>query len=196
MLPAPKPAGAPNSDDDDDKKPVAVTEVVVTARRLDTARAAVEPSVGASTYTITNDTVENRPGGESTNPTQILLQAPGVAQAGNGQLSVRSQGDLQYRINNVIVADCITDLGDSLSATLVDRVQLVIGALQGQYGLHAGGVVNITTKSSVFDRGGRRNSMVGATVKSSLRSNMGDCQAQQTSWLCSHCVGISLRWRR
>lgn len=128
---------------------------MVTARRLDTARATVDPSLGASTYTLTNDAVENRPGGETTTLNQVLLQVPGVSQVGDGQLRIRGQGDLQYRINNIIVPDGLSDLGDSLSARLVDRVQLVTGALPAQYGLHAGGVVNITTKSGVFDQGGQ-----------------------------------------
>lgn len=152
---APDATVAPKHDDDDDDGPAPVGEIVVTARKLDEARAAIEPSLGASTYTLTNDAVENRPGGETTSLNQILLQAPGVTLSGNGTLRVRAQGDLQYRINNVIVPDGLSDLGDSLSTRLVDRVQLVAGALPAQYGLHAGGVVNITTKSGVFDRGGQ-----------------------------------------
>lgn len=154
--PSPAATASPKRDDDDDDDgPAPVGEIVVSARRLDEARAAVEPSLGASVYTLTNDAVEKRPGGETTSLSQILLQVPGVTLSGNGSLRVRAQGDLQYRINNVIVPDGLSDLGDSLSARLVDRVQLVAGALPAQYGLHAGGVVNITTKSGVFDRGGQ-----------------------------------------
>ncbi|WP_081469601.1 TonB-dependent receptor plug domain-containing protein [Sphingomonas sp. PAMC 26617] len=144
-----------DADDDGDDGPAPVGDIVVQAARLDKARAAVDPALGASTYTLTNDTIEKRPGGETTTLAQILLQAPGVTQSGNGSLRVRAQGDLQYRINNVIVPDGLSDLGESLSARFVDRVQLVAGALPAQYGLHAGGVVNITTKSGVFDRGGQ-----------------------------------------
>ncbi len=152
--PARASTASPKRDDDDDDGPTPVGEIVVTARRLDEARAAIEPSLGASTYTLTNDAVEHRPGGETTSLNQILLQAPGVTLSGNA-LRVRAQGDLQYRINNVIVPDGLSDLGDSLSTRLIDRVQLVAGALPAQYGLHAGGVVNVTTKSGVFDRGGQ-----------------------------------------
>ena len=144
-----------DADEDGDDGPAAVGDIVVQAARLDKARAAVDPALGASTYTLTNDAIEKRPGGETTTLAQILLQAPGVTQSGNGSLRVRAQGDLQYRINNVIVPDGLSDLGESLSARFVDRVELVAGALPAQYGLHAGGVVNITTKSGVFDRGGQ-----------------------------------------
>ncbi|MDY7523135.1 TonB-dependent receptor plug domain-containing protein [Sphingomonas sp. 10B4] len=156
-VPAPPvvPPATAKRDDDGDDGPAPVGDIIVQAERLDKARAAVDPSLGASTYTLTNDAIEKRPGGETTTLAQILLQAPGVTQSGNGSLRVRAQGDLQYRINNVIVPDGLSDLGESLSARFVDRVQLVAGALPAQYGLHAGGVVNITTKSGVFDRGGQ-----------------------------------------
>lgn len=154
-LATPPPKSERDADDDGDDGPAPLGDIVVQAGRLDKARAAIDPSLGASTYTLTNDAIEKRPGGETTTLAQILLQAPGVTQSGDGSLRVRAQGDLQYRINNVIVPDGLSDLAESLSARFVDRVQLVVGALPAQYGLHAGGVVNITTKSGVFDRGGQ-----------------------------------------
>ena len=120
-----------DADDDGDDGPAPVGDIVVQAARLDKARAAVDPALGASTYTLTNDAIEKRPGGETTTLAQILLQAPGVTQSGNGSLRVRAQGDLQYRINNVIVPDGLSDLGESLSARFVDRVQLGPCALFG-----------------------------------------------------------------
>ena len=41
-----------------------VSDVVITAQKLDTARASVEPSLGASTYTLSTQTVQALPGGE------------------------------------------------------------------------------------------------------------------------------------
>ena len=52
---------AADSDVDDVPRKGATEEVVVMARRLDTAQAAVEPSLGVSTYSISNEAVENRP---------------------------------------------------------------------------------------------------------------------------------------
>src|SRR5262249_43186490 len=132
--------------DDDDRAAAPVTELVVTARRLDIARAAVEPSLGASSYAISNDVVENRPGGESANLVHVLLQMRGVAQSGASELRVRGEAGLQYRINNVIIPEGFTDLADTLRARFADNVALVTGALPAQYGLQVGGVVNITSK--------------------------------------------------
>src|SRR4051812_12559727 len=88
-------AAGPSLDepDDDDGPGKPITELIVTAKRLDAARANIEPSLGASTYTLTNEVLETRPGGETTRLNQVLLQTPGVAQDGGGQLHVRqSQG--------------------------------------------------------------------------------------------------------
>ncbi len=149
--------GVARAQDDDDSEGVRpVTEVIVTARRLDTARSDIEPALGASVYSLTNDTIEARPGGETTSLGQLLLQAPGVTRGAEGRIAVRgSDGPLQYRINNVIVPDGFADLGDSLSARLADRVDLVTGALPAQYGLQTGGVVNITTKTGTYFEGGQ-----------------------------------------
>ncbi len=143
----------PDRDDDEPAPPL--TEIVVTAQRLDVARARIEPSLGASTYTLSNEAVENRPSGETTNLAQILLQAPGVTQSGGGQLRVRSQASLQYRINNVILPEGLTDIGESLSARLAERVELITGALPAQYGLQVGGIVNVTTKNGAYGEGGQ-----------------------------------------
>ena len=140
--------------DDDDEPAPPMTQVVVTAQRLDVARAGVQPSLGASTYTVTNDTVENRPGGETTSLDQILLQMPGVTEDGFGRLKVRGDGNLEYRINNVILPEGLTDLGDLISTRVADNVRLVTGTLPAQYGLHVGGVVAITTKSGAYLEGG------------------------------------------
>ena len=150
------PAAAQQDADGDDGPGRPATEITVSARRLDAARENINPALGASSYALNNDTVESRPSGETVTIGQILLQAPGVAQDASGQLRLRqSQGTLQYRINNVILPDGLTDPGDTLSARLASKVELVTGALPAQYGLQAGGVVNITTKDGIYLAGGQ-----------------------------------------
>lgn len=147
-------AWAASDDDDGPAKPL--TELIVTAKRLDAARANIDVGLGASSYLLTNDTFENRPGSESTSIGRILLQAPGVQQDGSGQTRIRqSQGAVQYRINNIALPDGLSDIGESLSARLVQQVELVTGALPAQYGYQAGGVVNLTTKNGAYLDGGQ-----------------------------------------
>jgi hypothetical protein len=53
-----------DDDDDDDEGPVPTGEIVVTARKLDAARASINPALGASSYLLTNDALEKRPSGD------------------------------------------------------------------------------------------------------------------------------------
>lgn len=48
----------------------------------------------------------------------------------------------------------LSDPADTLRARFAERVELITGALPAQYGLQTGGIVNITTKSGVYKRGG------------------------------------------
>ena len=74
-----------------------VSEVVITARRLDEARATIQPQVGASTYTIGKEAIQIMPGGENAPLNQVVLQAPGVAEDSYGQIHVRGEHNgLQY----------------------------------------------------------------------------------------------------
>ncbi|USI72814.1 TonB-dependent receptor domain-containing protein [Sphingomonas morindae] len=150
-----KPAKDDDDDDEGDGDDRARTgAITVTARRLDSARASVNPSLGASSYALSNDAIEKRPGGEAASLASVLVQMPGVTQAGAGEIRVRGQSALQYRINNVIVPDGFSDLADTLRARFADRVELVTGALPAQYGLQTGGVINVTTKSGAYGKGG------------------------------------------
>ena len=154
----------PADPDDEAESRAPPTEIVVTGQRLDAARAKVEPSLGASTYTLTNDTIENRPGGETRTLGSILRQVPGVRVDGNGRLVVRgAPGGVQYRLNNVILPDGVADFGENLSARLADRTELVTGALPAQYGLAPGGVVNVTTKNGLYQGGGGQAELYGGS---------------------------------
>jgi hypothetical protein len=155
---------APPDPDGDQETAAPATEIVVTGQRLDAARAKVEPALGASTYTLANDTIENRPGGETRTLGTILQQVPGVRSDGQGRLIVRgAPGGVQYRLNNVILPEGVADFGESLSARLADRTQLITGALPAQYGLAAGSVVNITTKSGLSQGNGGQAELYGGS---------------------------------
>ena len=132
-----------------------VSEVVVTARRLDAARQTIEPALGASAYSLSNQLVNILPAGENVQINQVLLQAPGVVQDSFGQLHVRDDhGNLQYRIDNVILPEGLQVFGQTLSPRIASNIELVTGALPAQYGLRTAGIVNITTKSG-FQNGGQ-----------------------------------------
>src|ERR1700712_2146452 len=133
--------------------PSGTPDIVVTGH-LDAARASIQPSLGATTYTISNETIRELPGGDNQQLNQILLQLPGVVQDGGGQLHVRDDhANLQYRINGTILPEGVAVFGQTLSPRLVERFDLKTGALPAQYGLRTAGIIDITTKSG-FKNGG------------------------------------------
>lgn len=152
---------AHDADDDDEKRPDST--ITVTAKRLDTARARIEPALGASVYALSNDAVENRPGGEASTLGSVLLQAPGVRRDARGALTIRgASGGVQYRLNGIILPAGAGEFGETLSARLAARTDLITGALPAQYGLAPGGVVNVTTKNGHYLVGGQAELYGGA----------------------------------
>lgn len=128
--------------------------VIVIKGHLDRARASVQPSLGATTYTISNETIQELPGGDNQQLNQILLQLPGVTQDGGGQFHVRDDhNNLQYRINGAILPEGVSVFGQTLSPRLVERFDLRTGALPAQYGLRTAGIIDITTKNKFNDSG-------------------------------------------
>jgi len=134
---------------------VSVGEVVVTAKRLDAARATIQPQIGASTYAISAQAIEAMPLGDNAALNQVVLQAPGVAQDSFGQLHIRGEHNgLQYRLNGVILPEGLSVFGQALSPRLAENVELITGALPAQYGLRTAGIIDITTKSGSAQNGG------------------------------------------
>jgi outer membrane receptor protein involved in Fe transport len=130
-------------------------DVVITARRLNEARASIQPDLGATSYGVTNETIQALPGGDNQDFNQIVLQLPGVVQDGFGQFHVRDDHNgLQYRINGTILPEGIAVFGQTLSPRLIDHFALLTGALPAQYGLRTAGIMDITTKSG-FTNGGQ-----------------------------------------
>ena len=132
-----------------------VEEVVVTAARLNEARTGLQPQVGATTYTIDSNAIDAAPGGANDLLNQVVLQAPDVAQDSFGQFHVRGEHNgLQYRLNGVILPEGISVFGQTLDPKLISSIQLITGALPAEYGLRTAGIIDLATKSGVFQPGG------------------------------------------
>ncbi|MBV8684808.1 MAG: TonB-dependent receptor [Caulobacteraceae bacterium] len=131
-----------------------VSEIVVTAERLNAARASIQPQIGASTYTIPEQAIQQMPGGDNVELNQVLLQAPGVAQDSYGQIHVRGEHNgLQYRLNGVILPEGLSVFSQSIDPKVADSVALITGSLPAEYGLRTAGVVDITTKTGLTNGG-------------------------------------------
>jgi outer membrane receptor for ferrienterochelin and colicins len=130
-------------------------QVVVTAQRLNRARASIQPQVGASTYRVTQAQIEALPAGENTAINQVILQAPGVAQDSYSQLHIRGEHNgLQYRLDGIILPEGLSVFSQALTPRLADQVELITGALPAEYGLRTAGIIDITTKSGALNNGG------------------------------------------
>ena len=155
--PASKGQTAAHDGDEDDEREGQVqptSTIVVTAHRLDAARTQIDAGLGATVYSLTNDTIENRPGGETGSVADILTQAPGVTLSGR-TLYVRGTPANQVRINNVIVPEAIADPADQLSSRLAETTRLITGTLPAQFGFAPAGVISITTKNGLYQHGGQ-----------------------------------------
>jgi len=149
-------AAAPAEAQDYTTADVAGVEVVtVTAKALEDARSGIQTQLGASTYTITEDDIKAAPGGDNTLLNQVILQAPGVAQDSFGQLHVRGEHNgLQYRLNGIILPEGISVFGQTLDPRLAQSVQLITGALPAEYGDRTAGIIDVKTKTGLFEPGG------------------------------------------
>ena len=133
-----------------------VETVVVTAQKLAEARNGIETQLGASTYTVTAKDIDNEPGGENTLLNQVILQAPGAAQDSFGQLHIRGEHNgLQYRLNGIIIPEGISVFGQTLDPRLADSVKLITGALPAEYGDRTAGIIDVQTKTGLFEPGGQ-----------------------------------------
>jgi len=129
--------------------------IVVTGRRLDRARDALLPSLGANKYTLDRSTIATQPGGDDLSFQRVLLQTPGVSQDNFGQVHVRNEhANLQYRLNGVILPEPISGFGQVLDTRIADSVSLITGALPAQYGYRTAGVVDIKTQTGAFKNSG------------------------------------------
>jgi outer membrane receptor protein involved in Fe transport len=136
------------------------TEAQVVAgknEKFDEARRNIVAPIGAGSYEINQQAIEALPQGANTTLDKVLLQAPGVSQdsAASGELHVRNEhGNIQYRINGIMLPDGLSGFGQILDTGIVGSLDLLTGALPAQYGLRTAGVVDIQTKADAFNNSG------------------------------------------
>jgi outer membrane receptor protein involved in Fe transport len=148
---APAPAAPPSADSDGDPDDSAI---VITAKRLDAARDAIDPSLAASTYSLDREALDLQPGGADRSLKGVLLQAPGVSQDsdGDGDIHIRNEhGNIQYRLNGITVPESLGGFGAQVDPRVANSIEVITGALPAQYGFHTAGVVALKTRTDSFD---------------------------------------------
>ena len=124
---------------------------------FDQARNNIYTTIGTTSSTISHDTIQDLPQGTNQSVEQVLLQAPGVSQdsAASGLLHVRNDhANLQFRINGVLLPDGVTGFGSIFDTSFIGSMSLVTGALPSEYGLRTTGLVDIKTRSDLFNNSG------------------------------------------
>jgi outer membrane receptor protein involved in Fe transport len=136
------------------------TEAQVVAgknEKFDEARRNIMAPIGANSYEVNHQAIEALPQGNNTTLDKALLQMPGVTQdsAASGELHVRNEhGNIQYRINGIMLPDGVGAFGQILDTGIVGSLALLTGALPAQYGLRTAGVLDIQTKADTFNNSG------------------------------------------
>ena len=134
-----------------------VLDPYIVTEKLDDARELIVPSLGATSYIITQQQIETISQGANAPFSQILLRAPGVAadSAAAGGVHVRGEhANLQYRVNDVLLPEGLSGFGLELDPRFVGSLQLVTGSLPAQYGFRTAGIVDIHTRNGTFTQGG------------------------------------------
>ncbi len=149
-------------------------EVKGVRQRLDQARSSLSPETGSSVYRFDKSDIGKLPLGDATPLNQVLLQAPGVVGDAYGQLHVRGDhGNLQYRVNGVVIPESISGFGQALDARFADNVNILTGALPAQYGYRTAGVVDIRSKGADLPNAGSVDLLLGSRGHRELSLNVG-----------------------
>ena len=147
----------------DDADVAPTPEMITVTARLDQARSALEPDLGATVYRFGRGALVTLPQGDNTPLDQVLLQAPGVAQDSYGQIHVRGDhNEVQFRLDGVQLPEGLSVFGQALQTRFAHSLSLITGALPAQYGFDTAAVVDITTKSGTTDPGGEISIYGGA----------------------------------
>jgi outer membrane receptor protein involved in Fe transport len=132
-------------------------QLAAKGRSFDQARSNIFTTIGTTSDTISHDTIQDLPQGTNQSVEQVLQQFPGVSQdsAASGLLHVRNDhANLQYRINGILLPDGVTGFGSIFDTSFIGSMSLVTGALPAEFGLRTTGLVDIQTRTDLFNNSG------------------------------------------
>ena len=166
------------------RKPAEMEKIEITGKRMDDARNSLSPDTGSTIYRFDQKDIANLPLGDSTPLNQVILRAPGAVQDSFGQLHVRGDhSNLQYRVNGVVIPEAISGFGQSLDTRFADQINILTGALPAQYGYRTAGVIDIQSKGTAFENGGRISIVGGSRNHHELGLELGGTQGAFTYYL-------------
>ena len=143
----------------------AARQLTEKAKTFDALRSNLYTTIGTTSFEFSHDDIQSLPQGVNQPVEKVLLEAPGVSQdsAASGLLHVRNDhANVQFRINGVMLPDGVTGFGSILETNLIGSISLVTGALPATFGLRTVGLVDITTRTDVFNNTGSISPYVGS----------------------------------
>ncbi len=156
-----------------DANPPALLGPVTVTAALDEARAQLAPSLGAVSYSIGSTQLQLMGQGEEAPFQQVLLQVPGMVMEEFGEVHIRGDhGDLQYRINGVLLPEGLNGFGQEIDTHLIQSVSVLTGTLPAQFGDRTAGIIDVTSKSGSQLGGGELSAYGGSydTIQSTFQA--------------------------
>lgn len=161
--------------------------LTVAARRITRTRNQLSPTTGGSVYSFDQKAIQALPQGGNTPLNQVLLQAPGVVQDSFGQIHVRGDhGNLQYRIDGVMLPEGTGGFGQVLNPRFASSVSLLDGALPAEYSYRTAGVVDIRTKQGCENQGGDVEMYGGQRGTLQPNFELGGCRGKLSYYLTGY----------
>jgi opacity protein-like surface antigen/outer membrane receptor protein involved in Fe transport len=146
--------------------PVSPAEVIAGKNNsFDQARSNLYTTIGTTSDTKSHEAIEAMPQGTNAPVERVLLQAPGVSQdsAASGLFHVRNDhANAQYRINGILLPDGVSGFGSILDTSFIGSLSLVTGALPAEFGLRTTGIIDLTTRTDIFNNSGSINYYFGS----------------------------------
>ena len=127
---------------------------------FDQARSNLLTTIGTTSDTISHDAIQSMPQGTNQPAEKVLLQAPGVSQdsAASGSIHIRNDhANAQVRINGILMPDGVTGFSSFIDSAWIGSISLITGALPAEYGLRTTGLIDITTRTDIFNNSGSIN---------------------------------------
>jgi outer membrane receptor protein involved in Fe transport len=137
--------------------PIELPTIVVTGQATAPASVSevIDPSIGANSYTITDQQINVIAQGANTSFNQILAHTPGVSEDVYGAIHFRNEDPYyRYYINGTLLPSGINGFSQDIDTRFVQSVTTDIGALPAYFPEGNYGIINITTKSGAALNGG------------------------------------------
>lgn len=119
----------------------------IRASKIDNTRNQISNKSGSNSYNFSSSDIENLPQGQMTSLDQILARSPSVVQNSQNKLYIRGDhGNVQYRINGVMLPDAVSNFGQIIDAHFIKDMSLYTGVMNAEFGFRNAGVLDIQTK--------------------------------------------------